>query len=93
MKFSELLVTAYDGDKPVFAVSVDLGQAVTLLTAIDDAGVVEAAGLRVKRFDEEQPCAARDSAAQFLKALYDLTQEMGMFDEPEIGEATGPSGA
>ncbi len=92
MKFDELLVTAYDGEKPVFAVSVELDQAVTLLTAVDEAGVVEAAQLRVKKFDVEQPCATRASAAQLLRALHDLAQDVGMFDESEDGGSNDPPG-
>lgn len=84
MKFSELLITAYDGDKPVFAISIDLDQVATLLTGVDDAGVVEAAELRVTRFDEEQPGSTRTSAAQVLQAVMGLAKELGMGDEVQV---------
>ena len=84
MKFSELLITAYEGDKPVFAISIDLDHVATLLTAVDDAGVVEAAELRVMKFDEEQPCSTQTSAAQVFQAVMGLAKELGMGDEVQV---------
>ena len=78
MKFTELLVTAYDGDTPAFAVNVDLNQMATLMVAVDDAGVAEAAELRVVRSDENP----RVSAAKLFETVRELARDLGMSDEP-----------
>ncbi len=81
MKFTELLVTAYAGDRPVFAININVDHVATLLTDVDDVGVVEAAEHRVMKFDEEQPCSARLSAEQVLRAVDGLAKELGMGDD------------
>ena len=68
-------------DKPVFAIAVNVDHVSTLLTDIDDVGVVEAAELRVMKFDEGQPCTTRAAAEQLLRAMEGLARELGIDNE------------
>jgi hypothetical protein len=69
MNITELLVTAYDGDKPVLAIDLDQDSITTVLTAIDETGIVEAATRNVVAVDEQ--------AARVLDAVRALAQGLG----------------
>ena len=64
MNITELLVTAYDGDTPVFAIDLDPDLVTTVLTATDETGVVEAA--------QRSVVAADERAARVLEAIREL---------------------
>jgi cellulose biosynthesis protein BcsQ len=79
MNITELLVTAYDGDKPVLAIDFDPDLITTVLTATNEAGSVEAAQRTIVAVDER--------ATRVLEAVRELVQRLSAVPSESDGSA------